>query len=84
MDQKSWSMMAIGAMVGAAIVYGLIQLSGPSTFDDCLLAGAKEAGSDLAFRAVAGVCRRKFPPVSPPLRSIPLEELEKYPGFGKD
>ena len=36
-------------------------LFGPSTYDDCILDGVKEAKTDLAVRAVYQSCRNKFP-----------------------
>jgi hypothetical protein len=61
MLDRKWAIMALAAAVGAAAVYGLIQLSGPSNFDDCLLAGLKGVSSDYAAKGVAIACGRKFP-----------------------
>jgi hypothetical protein len=36
-------------------------LFGPSTYDDCILDGVKEAKTELAVKAVYQSCRNKFP-----------------------
>jgi hypothetical protein len=36
-------------------------LFGPSTYDDCILDGVKQAKTDLAVQAVYQSCRNKFP-----------------------
>lgn len=58
---KKWAAIFVVSTVCYPTV-ALAGLFGPSTYDECLLENLKGVGSDLAARAVAGVCSRKFPP----------------------
>ena len=55
---------------------------GPSNYEECILENMKGVASDAAVRAIARVCRKKFPPVESKLRSSSLpkmnEQIKQY------
>lgn len=58
--------------------YGISQLFGPSTYDECITGSMKGTTSDVAARAIIQSCRSRFPPPQTPQKNCNFEaDLEQ-------
>lgn len=55
----------VAFFLGAIALLVLQWVAGPQTYEDCVLANAGAAHSDMAARAAAQACHAKFHPTAP-------------------
>ena len=51
----------VGIVVGGAAVYGYLHVSGPKTYNDCILESLPGTGSDGAAILIRRACREEVP-----------------------
>lgn len=56
-----WKSFAVGFTLGAATITLIGLVSGPRSYEECVLESIQGVSSDLATRAIVGACMDKFP-----------------------